>query len=216
MKANIVGVGAVLAGAVLLAGCSSSPAQPSDVQSQEALTQSQTQIQVQTQPTAQGNTGSGISDWVAGIAGGKKMQCDYKMGGEGDKALNVKMFADKDHYRTEMVTSVGTMISVSDGKTMYSWTLGKKQGMKMDLECAKSLKDSLPKTDTSAPQTYDTPEKAIGNIPNISCNEASSTVDFSVPTDIEFADQCAMLKNSLETVKNMQGKIPDSVKNLIK
>lgn len=207
MDAKIVGAGMVLAGALALAGCSSGTSQP--VVEQPS---------VQGKPQAEMQNGGGIADWVAGLSSGKKMRCDYKMGGEGDKALSVKMFADKDHYRMETATLAGTMISIADGKTMYTWTSGTKQGMKMDLECAKGLEGDLPKADSAgaSPKTYDSPEQAIGNIPNISCAETSDSVDFSVPSDVTFADQCAMLKGTLEKMKAVQGQIPDGVKSMMK
>ncbi|MEI7750441.1 MAG: hypothetical protein WCJ25_05620 [Candidatus Moraniibacteriota bacterium] len=206
MKANIVGVGAVVTAAVMLAGCGSAPVTPSADQSQSP-----------TQASLPAPSGGGIAEWASGLASGKKMQCTYEMGGTADKPLSVKMFADKSHYRTETVTPAGTMISISDGTAMYTWTAGTKQGMKMDFECAKGLQSNLPKDAAGAPQSsYSSPEDAVKNIPNIACSESSDPVDFSVPSDVTFVDQCALLKHSLDAAKNAQSQIPDSVKNLMK
>ncbi|NTW90323.1 MAG: hypothetical protein HGB37_05450, partial [Candidatus Moranbacteria bacterium] len=138
--------------------------------------------------------------------------------GEGKASLTMKMYADKDRYKTEMDLPTGSVVSIFDGKTMYTWVDGTKQGMKMDLECAKSLKDQLPQAGPAGKaeqQSYDTPEQAIGNIPNITCAEASGQVDLSVPSDVTFTDQCEILKSTLGKMKDMQGKLPDSVKGAL-
>lgn len=211
MNVKTIAAGAAVLGAVMLAGCSS---QQAAQQQPQALSPDQVSSPAHT-PAA----GNGVSDWVAGLAAGKRMSCQYAMSGQGDSKLSVKMFADKDHYRTETVTPAGTMISLSDGKTMYTWTGGSKQGMKMDLECAKSLKNDLPKTGAAAPtppQTYDTPESAVGSIPDISCSETTEAVDFSVPSDVTFTDQCAMLKGALGKIPaGATTQIPDNVKNMM-
>ncbi|NTW14108.1 MAG: hypothetical protein HGA31_03705 [Candidatus Moranbacteria bacterium] len=202
---RIATISALVSGAFMLAGCSSQPmARTND--------QSGGQEQVQTQP--QEKTG-GVSDWIAGLTSGKKMQCEYSMGGEVDKVTTVKMLMDKDRYRTEVVTQVGTIVSLSDGKTVYTWTEGAKQGTKIDLECAKSLKDDLPKTPVTGqpePLTYDTPEQAVGNIPDIRCSEAVGSIDLSIPTDMQFTDQCAMLKATLGKMQDIKNQLPDSVR----
>ncbi len=210
MNIQKIGVGALAVCAVVLAGCSRS-AEPSGDQAQGPA---QGAGQVQTQGQATGSA----ADWVAALASGKKMQCEYSMGTDADKKYSVKMFAEKGRYRTETVMSAGMMVSILDGKTMYTWVDGTKQGMKMDLECAKSLKDQLPQAGPAGKaeqQSYDTPEQAIGNIPNITCAEASGEVDLSVPSDVTFTDQCEMLKSTLGKMKDMQGKLPDSVKGAL-
>lgn len=208
MKKNrLVVLVVTVAGAMALAGCSKS-AEPSGDQVQGAT---QATGQAQTQEQVSG----GVADWVAGLTTGKKMQCEYPIGTDADKKYSVKMFAEQGRYRTETVMPTGMMITVLDGKTMYTWVDGTKQGMKMDLECAKSLKDGLPQAGPAGKteqQSYDTPEQAIGNIPNITCTEASGDVDLSVPSDVIFADQCEMLKSTLGKMKDMQGRLPDSVK----
>jgi len=202
MKTNIVGIVAVATVVAMLSGCGPAPVAPATDQSSSAT-----------------SVEGGVADWVSGLASGKRMQCIYEMGGTSDRSLSVKMFADKSRYRTETATPAGTMISLSDGVAMYTWTVGTKQGVKMDFECAKGLQGGLSKDTSGTTQpgqsSYPSPQDAVRNIPNISCSEAVDPVDFSVPSDVAFVDQCALLKSSLDAAKNVQGRIPDSVKNSV-
>lgn len=146
--------------------------------------------------------------WMAELASGKPMVCEYRMMGGDRQDTSVKMYAEKDRYRTEVMTPQGEYVSISDGKTVYSFIEGSKEGMKMDMECMKELADDLPKTgDTPVQEQYVAPEEAIGNTPGISCRETDS-VDVSVPSDIVFTDQCAMLRQQTEMMKQYQGQMP--------
>ena len=161
---------------------------------------------------------SGIAQWIEGLAAGKSMVCEYRVTGGDAQETSVKMYAERDRYRTEVETPQGTYISISDGKTIYSFLEGSKQGMKMDMDCMKDLADDLPKTgDAPVQEQYAAPEEAIGNIPGISCREADS-VDVSVPSVIVFTDQCAMLKQQTEMMKQYQEQmpeLPEDVKNMM-
>ncbi|NTV55323.1 MAG: hypothetical protein HGA16_02380 [Candidatus Moranbacteria bacterium] len=222
MKSKMVGAGVIALAAVMLAGCSKQSAPIADQSQSGDGTPTQEASPVSEPTKASGGAGEklgGAAEWIAGLASGKQMACQYVIpAGEGKASLTMKMYADKDRYKTEMDLPTGSVVSIFDGKTMYNWTKGTKQGMKMDIECAKSLGDNLPKADVSgrpSPQTYDSPEQAIGNIPNITCAEASGEVDLSVPSDVTFTDQCEMLKSTLGKMKDMQGKLPDSVKGAL-
>ncbi len=208
MKKHFFGVVMAVSGSILLAGCSQ-PSAPV-VDQPDVSVRTNTEVREPEQP-------GGSAGWVAGLMSGKKMRCTYAVAmGEGN-TLTTTMFADKDRYRTEVELPTGTTVSIFDGKAMYTFTKGTKQGMKMDIECAKGLKDSLPKTDQATvpvPQTYDSPETAIGNVPDIACAETSESPDFSIPSDITFVDQCAMLKASLDQMKNIQNQIPDGVRGM--
>lgn len=207
MNMNAFGIGMVALAAVALAGCSK-PTEP--VRDQSGTQES---AQAKEQPKA-----GGVTDWVAGLTSGKKMTCEYAIKGSGESGFAVKMYADKDRYRTAMELPTGKMNSLFDGGVMYSWAEGQKQGTKMDIECAKGLKEEFPQVKADGGmdvQSYDSPEQAIGNIPDISCKETTEAVDFSVPADVQFSDQCAMLKASLGKMKDVRNQLPDSVKGMM-
>lgn len=216
MKAKVLGAGAVLFGAVMLAGCSQSdvptgggsamPERP-DTGGKETGKQA----------------ASGVADWISGLAAGKKMRCEYAIG-EGGKTMTAVMYMDKDRYRTEMDMPMGKMISLYDGTAIYSWTEGTKQGMKMDMKCMEDIESDMPTEDApsgapaEAPESYESPEDALGSIPDISCKEVSGSIDLSVPSDVVFTDQCEMMKKSMEQMeqmKQLEGQIPNSVKGMM-
>lgn len=202
---KITGVFAVASVAVLLSGCSLGPAKEDAV---SVPIKKQEQAQEQTQQL------SGSAQWIAGLAEGKRMQCTYTIKGEGDQTSVIKMYAEKDRYRTEVAMPTGVMISLFDGKEMYSWTKGAKQGTKMEMECMKEIGElSEEGEETPTQDTYDSPEQVIENIPDIACSELGSAIDFSVPSDVEFSDQCAMLKKTMEQMKGLQN-MPGNVPNM--
>lgn len=215
MDKRLVGLGAAVAGAVVLAGCSN-PGNGS---------QGREQTQDRTQSQTQEGAKSGVADWIAGLSAGKRMRCEYSVG-EGTKAVKTVMYMERDRYRTEVGTPAGDMVSLFDGKAMYSWTKGGKQGMKMDIECMKQLGDQASGDEGSqkgqAQEQYDSPQDALESIPNIACAVTSDSVDLSVPADVTFADQCEMMKGMLDKAKALQGQagalqgqIPDSVKGMM-
>lgn len=202
---NIFGIFGVALLTMLLSGCSSGSKEDANSLSVEEQKQEQTQEQTQQE--------SGPTQWIADLAGGKKMQCSYAMKGENDQTSEIRMYVEKDRYKTEMRISSGVIISLFDGGTIYSWTEGAKQGTKMEVQCMKDLGEQVGDSkETTVPDTYDSPEQAIGNIPDISCSGLESDVDFSVPSNIEFLDQCATLKKTMEQMKGLQtmpANIPD-------
>lgn len=187
---------------VLLSGCSlgssKDTATPAQIVEEE---QAQEKVQEQTGPSA----------WIAGLGEGKKMQCTYTIQGEGNKIVAMKMYAEKDRYKTEMETPTGMTISLFDGKTLYSWTKGMKQGTKMEKACLKELEKQTKNGEVPATDAYDSPEQAIETIPNISCSVMEEEIDFfSVPSDIVFADQCELMKNALKQMRGLQN-VPSNI-----
>lgn len=172
----------------------------------------------QEQGSAMEQEGDGVGTWMAGLASGKRMECEYRMTGGDGQETSVKMYAEKDRYRTEMMTPRGKYVSISDGKTVYSFFEGSKEGMKMDMECMKDMAADLPKVEGMPEQeSFVSPEEAIGNIPDISCRETGS-IDVSVPSDMRFTDQCALLKQQTEMMKQYQEQMPpmpESVRDMM-
>ena len=172
----------------------------------------------QEQEQAMEQGGDGVEAWIAGLASGKRMECEYRMMGENGAETSVKMYAERDRYRTEVMTPQGKYISISDGNTVYSFLEGSKEGMKMDMDCMKDMAADLPKVEgMPVREQYAVPEEAIGNTPGISCRETDS-VDVSVPSDIIFTDQCAMLRQQTEMMKQYQEQmpeLPEDVKNMM-
>lgn len=217
---KILGVTGVVGAAILLAGCSlgsssdmTTPVQT--MQQEQSMTQTQEQM--------------GPAQWASELAKGKKMQCSYsslESDVQSEKVVT-KMYAEQGRFRTETEIQSGTMISLLDGKTMYNWMKGEKKGTKLDMECMQGFEAQQPVQERTS-QTYKSSEEVIQNTPNISCTELAEEVDFTVPSDVVFTDQCAVLQQSMESMKkiqNMQGQggvpaniptnIPDDVKAMM-
>lgn len=207
---RIFGIGAALFGAVLLAGCSG--------QSDGMADQARDQVREQDQAQAPERVIDDVTGWVADLAAGKRLECEYRID-DAEATGTVRMIMDRDRYRTETETPNGTFISVFDGETMYSWTAGGPQGMKMSRKCMDDMGGDVSEEeeDVAMPEegeSYDSSEEALGAIPGISCREISGA-DFSVPVDVEFVDQCQMLQEQTRAMEQYRDQMPDDVRGMM-
>lgn len=151
----------------------------------------------------------GISDWLGSLAGGKALTCTYKFDSSGkDKDAEVKVSMMGKKYRSEFEAGGMKFASVFDGQTLYSWSDVQKQGTKMDMNCMEQLKTQAPQGGDQDKQYEKSPEDFLKNQQNINCEPSSGVADFSVPSDVQFTDSCAMMQKSLEMMKQYQDKIP--------
>lgn len=151
----------------------------------------------------------GISDWLSSLAGGKALTCTYKFDASGkDKDAEVKVSMMGKKYRSEFEVGGMKFASVFDGTTLYSWSDIQKQGTKMDMNCMEQLKTQAPQGGDQNKQYEKSPEDFLKNQPNIQCEPSSGATDFSVPSDVQFTDSCAMMQKSLEMMQQYKDKIP--------
>lgn len=99
--------------------------------------------------------------------------------------------------------------AIFDGEATYTWAEGEKTGLKMPMACIQELKASLSEQqknslDASIPDI----EKEINANAKVSCVPAGD-VDFSIPLDVVFADQCEVMRKSLNMMKDI--KLPAGV-----
>jgi hypothetical protein len=129
---------------------------------------------------------------------GKTMRCEYKFKGESGE-LNSIAYVDGRKYKAESTVMGKKQLVVFDETAMYSWAEGEKNGMKMTTVCMKEMEKNIPKEQGGREPLADskTDEEFFDDATDVKC-EAASGVDFSIPTDIVFADQCEMLKNMLQ------------------
>ncbi len=151
-------------------------------------------------PTAEEESSTG--DWMSLLGKGKSVECTIP--GEG---MTTKMYAEGKKYRTETVIEGKKHLSVSDGKMMWTWVEGEKQGMKMEFSCMDEIRTTIPEEGGPAPEYAASPEEALGEKPDISCSEAGP-VDVSVPDDIVFSDQCALIRTQLQAMEEMKKNLP--------
>lgn len=145
---------------------------------------------------------SSTGDWMSLLGKGKSVECT--MPGEG---MTTKISAEGKKYRTETVIEGKRHLSVSDGKMMWTWVEGEKQGVKMEFSCMDDIRTTIPEEGGPAPEYAASPEEALGEKPDISCSEAGP-VDMSVPDDVAFADQCALIRTQLQAMEEMKKNLP--------
>lgn len=140
---------------------------------------------------------------------GQKMQCTYTMN-EGGKSFESKVMVDGQKYASTTTIDNMTVYGVFDGENQYSWTSATKTGMKMSKTCLEKLQESvkdMPKpadTPAAAPQDM---ERAFEMAKNVKCEPATGA-DFTIPKDVVFTDQCAMMEQATKMMQEMKDKMP--------
>lgn len=140
---------------------------------------------------------------------GQKMQCTYTMN-EGGKTFESKVMVDGEKYASTTMIDNMTVYGVFDGENQYSWTSAAKTGMKMSKACLEKMQATAQnmakptETPAAAPQDM---EKAFEMAKNVKCEPASGA-DFTIPKDVTFTDQCAMMEQSMKMMEEMKDKMP--------
>ncbi len=140
---------------------------------------------------------------------GQKMQCTYTMN-EGGKAFESKVMVDGQKYASTTMIDNMTVYGFFDGENQYSWTSATKTGMKMSKACLEKLQATAQnmakpaETPVAAPQDM---EKAFEMAKNVKCEPASGA-DFTIPKDVTFTDQCAMMEQATKMMQEAKDKLP--------
>ena len=139
---------------------------------------------------------------------GMAMKCTYTMD-EADKSMQSDVLVDGEKFRaTTTVNGIKSYV-LSDGADQYMWTDKDTKGFKMSKACLEDLKNKFPTPDnnqTTVPKIEDA-QAALDMAKNVQCNPIES-VDLTVPKDITFTDQCAMMKDSMKAMEQMKDKMP--------
>lgn len=151
-----------------------------------------------------GGVKSKAEDIRDAILKGNKMKCTIKADSS-DGTVESEFYVQGDKYKSTVDTPEGKFYSVFDGKAAYTWTEGKKEGMKFDFSCETLLMTDAPMQEGNVAD-YNTPsgkssEEIIEGAAEIECDPVAS-IDLSIPTDVDFIDQCEMLKNLQDQLKN--------------
>ncbi len=147
---------------------------------------------------------------------GKKMKCTYAVG-TGEAKFESTAYIEGSKYKSSSIIAGKTAYASFDGEVMYSWMEGSKTGTKMTMACINELKNSLPPgKEGEGPQGVKAPEDQFKDAVNTSCVPAVEAVDFTLPSEITFTDQCEVLRKTLDSMKNVKlpadVKLPDNVK----
>lgn len=136
------------------------------------------------------------------IQSGKKVKCVYVVESGGQKT-RMTVHTEGKKYKTEMTFNGKEMNSIFDGENVHTWTKGEKTGMKMDLECMKQFGEQATEESKDYTQMSGNVQDLFEGAFDISCG-AVSDIDFSVPADVSFTDQCEMMKKQMEAIEKMQ------------
>jgi hypothetical protein len=140
---------------------------------------------------------------------GQKMQCSYVMN-QGDQSVQSTVAIDGGKYKSTTVMGEMTVYALFDGENQYTWTSGNETGMQMSKACLEKMGESMKdmtkpaETPLAAPQDM---QQAFEMAKNVKC-EAASAVDFALPKDITFTDQCRVMEQSMKMMQEMKDKMP--------
>ncbi|MGB4833976.1 MAG: hypothetical protein WBP40_03020 [Candidatus Moraniibacteriota bacterium] len=161
-------------------------------------------------PTPMAEEKGMVSSLKEAMGLGQKMQCTYAMS-KGDDQVVSTVFIEGSKVKSTTTVGDMTMYSLMDGENQYSWTSASKTGMRMSKACLEKLQTSV--KDLPKPAGAPTPaepqdmEKAFDMAKNVKCEPASGA-DFTIPKDVTFTDQCAMLEQSTKLMQEMKDKLP--------
>lgn len=141
---------------------------------------------------------------------GKSMECTYTM--SADQSMETSVVVDGQKFKSTTVMKDMTVYGLFDGETQYTWMSNSKQGMKMSKSCMEQMTATV--KDMAKPETNTTTPKDMRDefdmAKNVSCQPAKS-VDWSLPQDVVFTDQCAMMQDSMKMMQEMKDKLPAGI-----
>ncbi len=140
---------------------------------------------------------------------GTAMQCSYAVGT--DQSTQAQVVVEGEKFKTTTVMQDMTIYGLFDGEAQYTWTSKDKQGMKMTKDCMNQMTDAV--KDMAKPAgttpTRDMREE-LDLAKNVSCQPATE-VDWSLPQDVVFTDQCAMMQESMKMLDQMKDTMPAGI-----
>ena len=153
--------------------------------------------------------GSLLGNALEAFKSGEKMKCSVRAADGSETSFSSE---GKKFKSVAMVNGSG-YATIFDGTTYYSWDDKTKQGVKFTEACMKDFTETFaknaPKDSPVQSNPADTPENVLKDTANTSC-ESVAMIDFSVPSDINFLDQCETMKQTQELLKNIKGAgVPD-------
>ncbi len=138
------------------------------------------------------------------ITSGKKMECTYNTKEDG-KFIKMKTYFDGKKYKNEIEFNGEKAYSVFDGQNSYSWAENSAEGTKINMDCLKEF-ETITSIETTDENENDTDKNDVSEMfdgaMDLNCHNIK-TIDFSIPNDIKFIDQCEMLKKQRDLIKNM-------------
>ncbi len=191
---------AMTAGIVILAACGNQEAKNNNQNQNAGTAKNQEKEQEREMNKERGGV------FQEAMLSGKLNKCSYKAKNQEGAETEFSFYVEGEKYSSEMVVGGKNFKSIFDGENMYSWIIGEKQGIVLSKSCVDKIKEE--NKDKKSKDDFRIPnidiEERFKNIPDIKC-EGTDGIDFSVPQDVKFTDQCEMIGNM---VKNADSLIP--------
>jgi len=186
---------------VFLSGCGQSESDNNSGISESSNMASEIEVNVENGEESSGNLSEELKKMAAS---GVEMKCTYSVEDENGKS-EVVSYVQGEKYKTEATINQKKTTTIFDGEVIYSWIEGEKNGTKMDLECVNKLggneADSNEESEPTADENEENFIETMAETPDIKC-ERFSGEDFSIPDNINFSDQCELLRLQEEMIKN--------------
>lgn len=161
------------------------------------------------QQTMQNEEGGIINSIKDAIGLGKKMQCTYTYK-EGDESFTTTAYIEGKKYKGESEVMGKKQLAVFDGETMYSWSEEDKKGTKWTKSCMDELETNTEDSDSSTIEDPTDVSETFEDAMDVKCTPVSS-IDFSIPSDIEFSDMCEQMKTMQKRFGNMKNNMPGNM-----
>lgn len=154
-----------------------------------------------------------VSSIKDAIGLGKKMKCTYITSDGSGGQSSSSIIVDGKKYEFSAEVNGQTSYGIFDGETQYIWSGNTKQGLKITKACIDELTKSIPQNgdnnSSTAPKDPQDFENSFGNGASAKCEPTSE--DLSVPTDINFIDQCELMRSTTKAMEGVKDKLPAGV-----
>jgi len=159
--------------------------------------------------------GKQMVDNGGGFVGGLK---DAMKNGVAMKCINTDIdgewvtYTNGKKFRSEGIEAGKTQVVLVTDGVSYMWEKGAKTGQKIDMNCIKNFQKDMgiPDYEEADDMDFDyTPEELEAEEASgkLNCSPATDA-NFSVPTDVEFTDQCQVMKKQMEGLKTQLQSMP--------
>jgi hypothetical protein len=145
-----------------------------------------------------------FADLMGSIDRQEKIECDYKIiDDETKQQLKAKIYIEGDTYKSITWKSDEKLYSIFDGETFYGWSQRTKEGHKMNNTCAQDFDDAVFEGENDGDyelDTFKTSKELFDEDVSVNCGE-TEYVDLTIPGDVVFVDQCALLKKQKDLIE---------------
>ncbi len=154
----------------------------------------------------------GMIDQLAKIKKGESMKCVYTID-MGNGEVKTESYVQGEKFKSITTMDVGEEMktyAIFDGKNQYSWVEGKTEGFKMSMDCMDDMGDLYGEMDETEDEDSNEVmeiDDMFENAMDIDCQPVGK-IDFTIPSNITFVDQCEMMKDQMKQIEELGGALP--------